>query len=447
MVQSLRSLNPFQMRRATRDYRFEVNEGKMSEECAQYLAQLQKDWEKRRVRIGVEALQRQISEKERARLDKYGSRNGSPSVPSHPKAPSEDQPYNPALLEPATHIDALFDPSTALGDYNPTTSPECMGELLDSRFMLPFSLPSDSNLLIATPPEGAAFALLHQDVSVGNPTAGGANTHRRTGSANPLSPALMSASPRMSARTSFSSLRPLMYAQRPRNSLKELPDEFLGWLDEQEKSKIRRDSRHIGSRLTAAVEMTRSSVSVESQGKTPTGPYSAAGLPDNQPPAQIPVSQSWPSTKELGVPYPSMGSSTLTPTITATQQEPTRFDSGVDDFGGYSSSSRHNKEDSERTVSSHSRDGGSERTVSSHGRDGSSRTIRRPEPARGNTIMPGRRQDENGDGREWRAAPAQEQEVEVGGEDKDKRGSWLMKKLPGRKGSVLSLRARAKGEE
>lgn len=65
------------MRRAVRDYRFEVghnlfcmrcvdgkpqvSESRMSEECAQYLVQLQKDWERRRVKLGVEALRREVS--------------------------------------------------------------------------------------------------------------------------------------------------------------------------------------------------------------------------------------------------------------------------------------------------------------------------------------------------------------------------------------------------
>lgn len=57
----MKSLNPVQMRRAVRDYRYEVNEPRMDEECVQYLGQLQKDWERRRVRMGVEALQKEVS--------------------------------------------------------------------------------------------------------------------------------------------------------------------------------------------------------------------------------------------------------------------------------------------------------------------------------------------------------------------------------------------------
>lgn len=54
------SLTTFQMRRAVRDYKYEVNEGRMTEECTQYLAQLQKDWERHRVKIGVEALRKEV---------------------------------------------------------------------------------------------------------------------------------------------------------------------------------------------------------------------------------------------------------------------------------------------------------------------------------------------------------------------------------------------------
>ena len=48
------------MRRAVRDYKYEVNEGRMTEECIQYLTQLQKDWERHRVKLGVEALRKEV---------------------------------------------------------------------------------------------------------------------------------------------------------------------------------------------------------------------------------------------------------------------------------------------------------------------------------------------------------------------------------------------------
>ena len=48
------------MRRAVRDYKYEVNEGRMTDECSQYLIQLQKDWERHRVKLGVEALKKEV---------------------------------------------------------------------------------------------------------------------------------------------------------------------------------------------------------------------------------------------------------------------------------------------------------------------------------------------------------------------------------------------------
>ena len=48
------------MRRAVKDYKYEVHESRMTEECSQYLAQLQKDWERHRVKLGVEALRKEV---------------------------------------------------------------------------------------------------------------------------------------------------------------------------------------------------------------------------------------------------------------------------------------------------------------------------------------------------------------------------------------------------
>lgn len=53
-------LNLSEMRRAVRDYKYEVNESRMTEECSQYLAQLQKDWERHRVKLGVDAMRKEV---------------------------------------------------------------------------------------------------------------------------------------------------------------------------------------------------------------------------------------------------------------------------------------------------------------------------------------------------------------------------------------------------
>ena len=48
------------MRRAIRDYKYEVNENRMNDECIQYVIQLQKDWERHRVKLGVEILRKEV---------------------------------------------------------------------------------------------------------------------------------------------------------------------------------------------------------------------------------------------------------------------------------------------------------------------------------------------------------------------------------------------------
>lgn len=78
MIQTMKNMNPLQvsfvrrfcdhlhsyrrkMRRAVRDYKYEVNESRMTEECIQYLTQLQKDWERQRVKLGVEAIKKEVN--------------------------------------------------------------------------------------------------------------------------------------------------------------------------------------------------------------------------------------------------------------------------------------------------------------------------------------------------------------------------------------------------
>ncbi|KAG6851199.1 hypothetical protein H0H93_015209 [Arthromyces matolae] len=134
-IQTLKHINPLQMRRAIRDYKYEVNEGKMTEECVQYLTQLQKDWERHRVKLGVEALRKEMSEKER-----------EGSVSSYiieSSGPSEKTPF--------THIDNLFGQWEARQSWEPIKPSPTLGELLDSRYMLPLLFPSDPRMLAALP--------------------------------------------------------------------------------------------------------------------------------------------------------------------------------------------------------------------------------------------------------------------------------------------------------
>ena len=184
-MQNMKAINPLQMRRAVREYRSEVNEGKMTDECGQYLTQLQKDWERRKVQM--------------ARTESDGS------VMTHD---SGDQ---------WTPIDALFDGTVALSDFLPQSAPECLGELIDSRFMLPFRLPSDSTYLAATPPTDTAFNAL-----------------------TPPSPFISDGSrtSQPPSRSSFSSARPMAWAMPNAKKLRELPPDFFTWLKDR-KSEVR----------------------------------------------------------------------------------------------------------------------------------------------------------------------------------------------------------------
>lgn len=190
-MQNMKAINPLQMRRAVRDYRFEVNEGKMTEECAQYLAQLQKDWERRKV----------ATEERRNESDGAGSAsNGTESTP----------------------LDALFDGTTALADFEPQSGPECHGELIDSRYMLPFLLPADNAYLVATPPPDAAFQGISTESAF---LSDGSRTSRPP------------------SRSSFSSSRPLGWAIPDQRKLRQLPPDFFTWLKDR-KSEIRHH-RHV----------------------------------------------------------------------------------------------------------------------------------------------------------------------------------------------------------
>ncbi|KAG8837052.1 hypothetical protein FRC18_010171 [Serendipita sp. 400] len=145
-VQTFRQLNPLQMRRAVRDYRFEVGESHMTEECTQYLAQLQKDWERQRVKMGVEALKKEMGEREGSISSRGGTNDpsSSPQGQSIPATTSSD-----TLAQQA--IDDLFSRSFEKASWQPAKPPVVLGELLDARFMLPLLLPSDPVHLGALP--------------------------------------------------------------------------------------------------------------------------------------------------------------------------------------------------------------------------------------------------------------------------------------------------------
>jgi len=113
-VQSLRALNPLQLRKAVREYRYEVDENRMDEDCAQYLVQIQKQWE--RVRLQKEAAAAAAS-----------SGGGAPSA----EGAGQEAPGGVVRS-----IDEAFADPTAYSSYAPPPTEESTGELLNSRFMV-----------------------------------------------------------------------------------------------------------------------------------------------------------------------------------------------------------------------------------------------------------------------------------------------------------------------
>ncbi|OCB88557.1 hypothetical protein A7U60_g4260 [Sanghuangporus baumii] len=149
-IQTLKNLNPLQMRRAVRDYKYEVNELRMSDDCSQYLMQLQKDWERQRVRLGVEAMRKEITDRgdDDDDDDSFSSINAETNESS-----TCDKSYSASsvddLATSRSNVDLLFDKSSDKSEWTPQQPPEVLGELLESRYMLLLVLPSDPRMLSA----------------------------------------------------------------------------------------------------------------------------------------------------------------------------------------------------------------------------------------------------------------------------------------------------------
>jgi len=97
----------------------------------------------------VEALRKEISERETYGDDSFSTenqeRNGSLD---------QERSISMSSIEMSsgqTNIDTLFDRSSSRSDWKPQQPPEVLGELLESRYMLPLLLPSDPRMLAMVP--------------------------------------------------------------------------------------------------------------------------------------------------------------------------------------------------------------------------------------------------------------------------------------------------------
>ncbi|KAF5384961.1 hypothetical protein D9615_001442 [Tricholomella constricta] len=146
-IQTMKGINPLQMRRAVRDYKYEINEGRMTEECIQYLTQLQKDWERHRVKLGVEALRKEMGDRDReGSISSYVNEESSGQAGQTPSIST-----NSSDNSGHRNIDILFGTPREILTWEPTKPPPALGELLDSRYMLPLLFPSDPRMLTALP--------------------------------------------------------------------------------------------------------------------------------------------------------------------------------------------------------------------------------------------------------------------------------------------------------
>ncbi|KAG9014801.1 hypothetical protein FRB94_008959 [Tulasnella sp. JGI-2019a] len=146
-IQTMKCLNPLQMRRALKDYRYEVGEGHMTEECSQYLAQMQKDWERQRIKLGVELVRK---EREREREGDTPSSGSDEALNGDDTSHTSDSKMR-ERDEAQRMIDNLFDYERPKSDWMPPKPPETLGELMNGRYMIPLVFPSDPAMLSACP--------------------------------------------------------------------------------------------------------------------------------------------------------------------------------------------------------------------------------------------------------------------------------------------------------
>lgn len=158
----------------------------MSEECSQYLQQLVRDWDRKRVKEGVEGIQREVSQRQVSRA-------------ISPESLSQSQ----ARL--VKDLDSLFDIDVGLSEYYPAVPKPSDNDLEDSRFNIPFAIPSQQYL--------AAVPTAAKNMNLLSSHAGQSRSDAR-----PSSPA------------SYSSSRPMSYTIRSTKQVQKRPDDFVEWL-------------------------------------------------------------------------------------------------------------------------------------------------------------------------------------------------------------------------
>ncbi|KDE08749.1 hypothetical protein MVLG_01203 [Microbotryum lychnidis-dioicae p1A1 Lamole] len=248
-IQNLHALNPSQLLRAARDYRYEVDETKIEPECTEYLKQIEKQWERSRIQKMTEEVinggartaspvpPSSRSNEKRGLLDEGAEIDSSPELGRSPALrprpltpvqrtnggvtpPTSPQSAEAEILEKVTKmIDEVFSDPELFDSYTPSGAAEAFGELLNSKYMLPFALPTSADLLLHfdSPDAFGAFA---------TPTWGSvAGSHSHAGSiVDPMSPSKASHASNTAASDAGSIIIRTAFAPV-------LPEEFFNLLD------------------------------------------------------------------------------------------------------------------------------------------------------------------------------------------------------------------------
>ncbi|GAA93718.1 uncharacterized protein L969DRAFT_96106 [Mixia osmundae IAM 14324] len=145
-IAGLPALNPIQLRQSLRDYRYEVDEGHMSQDCLRQLAVHHAEWEGKQ-------------------LGKLNAQTSPSAPPNKPRTSITASPVSPNIrrsssqasvrlgdevnLDRQRHIDLVFSHPSRYPSFLPARGPDNVHADMDSRFMLPFALPSSANELVA----------------------------------------------------------------------------------------------------------------------------------------------------------------------------------------------------------------------------------------------------------------------------------------------------------
>ncbi|BGO88657.1 hypothetical protein NBRC10512_003485 [Rhodotorula toruloides] len=215
-VQSLRALNPLQLRKAVRDYRYEVDERKMDEDCVEYLVQIQKQWERNRAQKEAAA----VAAQEQA------------SDAAHGAAPLEEEAAPSTPDDVGRMIDDAFRDPDSFGSYTPPGGTETLSELLNSRYMLPFAVPTSADMLIHfdQPDAFGPFAGSRRPLSRSR-SSSGATTPRSRLSLSSVSRMSSSASVVNGLSTPQTETSSLAATSRREPFAPTLPDDFFAVLD------------------------------------------------------------------------------------------------------------------------------------------------------------------------------------------------------------------------